>query len=194
MSYILQGQKCGAIAFHETGTVIAESKSLSAKVTENPIEDGSNINDHVHLSAQTMQINGIVSTGMQALADLERMYNEKDLVTYVGKFSFPTSVITSLSITGASTNSKGGNFSLTLQEVKIAVAEKVEVSGQDTMNDTDNAQGSSEKVQSNKGRQTTKTEKVSADSYANGYVKAFNNKPATGTNQRNNRSYSGMTK
>lgn len=199
MAYILQGQKCGTVFFNETGTVTGESQSYSAKATENPIEDGSDINDHAVLSARTMQITGIVVNGLQALANLERMWEERDLITYTGKFSFPTSIITSFSPTASVSNANGAGFTLTLQEVKIAVAKKVKVANQSTMSDTDRAQnGSSQpeqsKEQSNKGRQTASTQGSSASAYQSNYVDKFNSKQNTGGSSSSNKSYSGMTK
>ena len=50
MAYTLTGRKGGTVRFvpFQTGVVEKESESYSSSVTSNPIEAGSEINDHVN--------------------------------------------------------------------------------------------------------------------------------------------------
>lgn len=49
MAYTITGEKCGTVRLdaEKTGVVVTESVQRSSKVTSNPVEKGSDINDHV---------------------------------------------------------------------------------------------------------------------------------------------------
>ena len=65
MAYTITGEKCGTVRLdaEKTGVVVTESVQRSSKVTSNPVEKGSDINDHVindpvvfHISAEIASI------------------------------------------------------------------------------------------------------------------------------------------
>ena len=62
MAYTLEGRKCGTVRFENrtVGTVQKETTTMSAKVTSVPMEDGSDINDHVTIDPQKFSINGVI--------------------------------------------------------------------------------------------------------------------------------------
>ena len=64
MGYRLTGSKCGTVRFDpDTGTINKESLTRSSKITENAIEDGGSINDHVIRNPEQFSIGGILIGG-----------------------------------------------------------------------------------------------------------------------------------
>ena len=57
MAYTLTGEKCGTVRFEASrnGTINGETFTHSSKVTQNPIEGGANINDHVFRNPAGLQ-------------------------------------------------------------------------------------------------------------------------------------------
>ena len=70
MAYVLTGQNGNTVRFepYETGVVEKESESYSSSVTSNPIEDGSDINDHVNNAAGTLNITKTTNAGTTTVA------------------------------------------------------------------------------------------------------------------------------
>ena len=61
LGYRLTGEKCGSIRFEpDTGTINKEGITMSSKMTENAIEDGSSLNDH---TSYVNSYNGKSSSG-----------------------------------------------------------------------------------------------------------------------------------
>lgn len=75
MAYILTGKKCGVVRLDpkQTGIVTAESASYSSKATSNPIENGSDINDHVVTDPVKFTLTGVTIGGDAAAATLRKM-------------------------------------------------------------------------------------------------------------------------
>ena len=71
--YILQGAKCGTVRFEpfKTGVVTKETVSRQSTITDNPVEGGGNINDHVFRSPLSFQLAGTVTDGAAAIARSE---------------------------------------------------------------------------------------------------------------------------
>ena len=67
---------------------------MSSKMTENAIEDGSSINDHVIKSSEQFPIGGILVGGNADADRLTRMWKERDLLTYSGRVRGNNLIIT----------------------------------------------------------------------------------------------------
>ena len=89
MAYTLTGEKCGTVRLDPstTGLVVTESVQRSSKVTTNPIESGSDINDHVVNDPIKFTLTGIKINGDGQAAILRRMWKENDILEYVGRIS-----------------------------------------------------------------------------------------------------------
>ena len=78
MAYTLTGRKGGTVRFvpFQTGVVEKESESYSSSVTSNPIEAGSEINDHVNNAAGTLNISGTIvgGDGNAGIAGSDNLY------------------------------------------------------------------------------------------------------------------------
>ena len=85
MAYTITGEKCGTVRLdaEKTGVVVTESVQRSSKVTSNPVEKGSDINDHVINDPVVFSITGVFLDEDQSDI-LERMWKEKDVVEYTG--------------------------------------------------------------------------------------------------------------
>ena len=77
MAYTITGEKCGTVRLdaEKTGVVVTESVQRSSKVTSNPVEKGSDINDHVINDPVVFSITGVFLDEDQSDI-LERMWKE----------------------------------------------------------------------------------------------------------------------
>lgn len=86
MSYYLMGDS-GTVVFRPyTGVVESEDASYSNKVTSNPIEGGSTIDDHAVAEPVKVSISGMVTShSAAARATLIAMCRNRDLIAYKGE-------------------------------------------------------------------------------------------------------------
>ena len=96
--YTLTGQKCGTVRFwSDAGIITKESLTRSSTITDNPVEGGSNINDHVFRNAQQFTLTG-VAVSQLAYGKLEQMWQQGDILTYMGTVRIDMLVIQNLSL------------------------------------------------------------------------------------------------
>lgn len=201
MAYTITGEKCGTVRLDSatTGVIINESIQRSSKVTSNPVEKGSDINDHVVSDPIRLTITGVTVRGDGQAAILRRMWSERDIVEYVGRNRVSNCVITSYKSDSDAKHKGGSSFSIQLQVVNITSSEYVET-GEQMMSDQDAdapvAAGSGQaqsqtKATSADGLKTTTTAKISSSAYA-AYVNSYQNKAASssGPTSRGAPSYS----
>lgn len=183
--YILQGTKCGAVRFEPAiGVVNKETVSRSSNVTDNPIEGGSSISDHVYTQPRSFQIAGTVVNGAAAIAALDAMWKKGDILTYTGRNRIGNLVIQNLQSTHDPKNRNGFTFTATLKQITIGSSEAGSaiqmMSAQDAaassgVNASSNSQTAKTKAD---GLKTTVSETISASAYAS-YVNTYNSKPAS---------------
>lgn len=184
--YILQGSKCGAVRFEPAiGVVNKETVSRSSNVTDNPIEGGSSISDHVYTQPRSFQIAGTVVNGAAAIAVLDAMWKKGDILTYTGRNRIGNLVIQNLQSTHDPSNRNGFNFTATLKQITIGSSEAG--SAVQMMSAQDNAASSgvgstASNPQTSQtradGLKTTTSETISASAYMK-YVDTYNSKPAS---------------
>lgn len=179
--YVLQGAKCGTVRFTPAiGTVGKETVSRSSTVTDNPVESGESISDHVFRQPRTIQLAGTVVDGAQAIAILDAMWKGGDVLTYTGRNRIENLVIQQLQSTHDAKNRKGFTFTATLKQITVGSAED---SGTASMMSAQDAAASSKgSAQTAKkradGLKTTASEVISSSAYA-AYVNSYNKKPAS---------------
>jgi|MucameStandDraft_1065616.scaffolds.fasta_scaffold07961_5 hypothetical protein len=197
MAYTITGEKCGTVRLDAatTGVIITESIQRSSKVTSNPVERGSDINDHAITDPIRLTITGVTIKGDGQASILRRMWKERDIVEYVGRNRVSSCVITSYKSDSDAKHKDGSSFTIQLQVVNITSAEYVEtgeqmMSAQDADAPTTEA-GSQTRATSAAGLKTTSTEKISSSAYA-AYVNSYQNKAASssGPSGRSTPSYS----
>ena len=125
MAYTLTGEKCGTVRFEASrnGTINGETFTHSSKVTQNPIEGGANINDHVFRNPAGLQIKGTVIGGQNAHDRRMAMWKKGDIITYEGRVRIGNLVITNISENFGPENRNGFNFTATFQVVSFGSAE-----------------------------------------------------------------------
>ncbi len=202
MAYTLTGEKCGTVRLDPktTGVVVTESVQRSSKVTSNPVEQGANITDHVVADPIKFTISGIFIGGDDQAAVLRRMWQEKDLLEYVGKNRISSCVITNYKADSKADNKDGEAFTLQMQVVNIASSEYV-ATGAQLMSTQDKATGggggiskssssSQTKSTSSGGTKSTVNSAISSSAYAK-YVNSYNGKSkSSGPSTRKTSAYS----
>lgn len=153
MAYTITGEKCGTVRLdaEKTGVVVTESVQRSSKVTSNPVEKGSDINDHVINDPVVFSITGVFLDEDQSDI-LERMWKEKDVVEYTGRTRISDCVITSFKSDISADNKNGSRFTVSLKVINRVSAEYVE-SGEQMMSAQD--ANASKKVSKSQTKSTT---------------------------------------
>lgn len=195
MAYTLEGRKCGTIRFvPDAGTIQNESLNMSSKVTSYPIEDGSNINDHVVKEQSQFTVSGVIVGGASQEEALKEMREKRDIITYTGRRRLADLVITSLTFDTNSKNKNGCGFKATFQQVRITSAEYVDTGAAPLMSQQDAGKGKAKKT-SQEGLKTTLSDKISNDAYVKDTLYNYNNKqaPSAGPSQRSTPSYNGIS-
>lgn len=193
MGYRITGEKCGSIRFEpDTGTINKEGITMSSKMTENAIEDGSSINDHVIKSSEQFPIGGILVGGNADADRLTRMWKERDLLTYSGRVRGNNLIITNLSITSEHKNAGGCSFTATLQKANITTSAYIEM-GETLMSQDDAREKTGNKTAATKnaGMTTTVSEAITGNAYTS-YVNSYNGKSSGGPSSRKTACYDGV--
>lgn len=194
MAYTLTGQKCGVVRLdpRQTGIVSAESSMFTSKATSNPIENGSDINDHVVREPEKYTLTGVTIGGSTSAETLKRMWKEGDILEYAGRIHVSSCVITSLKQDISAKNKTGASFTIQLQVVNITSAGYVAsgeqlMSMQDAdatenaapMTNTARSSGTNQtKATTADGLKTTTAQSISSSAYAS-YVKSYSTKPTS---------------
>lgn len=188
--YTIEGRKCGTIRFEPTttGVVNSEDVTRSSTITDNPVEGGSNIQDHVFHQPLSFQISGVAINGADTISALQKMWKSGDIITYTGRNRIENLVIQQLRSTHDAAHKTGFSFTATLKQITLGSSEG---SGTSTMVEQDTAAAASLPASTSKavqktssqtaktradGLKTTVSTSISASAYAS-YVDSFNSKP-----------------
>ena len=182
--YTLVGAKCGTVRFSsEIGVVNKEVVSRSSNITDNPVEGGGSISDHVFRQPRTFQLTGTVADGAAAISVLDAMWKKGDILTYTGRNCIANLVIQQFQSTHAADNRKGFSFTATLKQITIGTSEASGtaqmMSAQDTASSSKGTKSSSQTSKTKAdGLKTTTSEMISSSAYSK-YVNTYNSKPAS---------------
>lgn len=185
--YTLAGKKCGTVRFEpfDGGVVNKETVSRQSQITDNPIEGGGNISDHVFRQPKTIQLAGTVVNGAEAISQLDRMWRTGDVLTYTGRNLIDNLVIQNLQSTHDATNRKGFTFTATLKQITIGSSEYVAMGVTPLMSQQDTGSGSGGSGKTSQtaktkadGLKTTTSTVISSNAYSK-YVNTYNKKPAS---------------
>lgn len=183
--YTLVGAKCGTVRFEpfKNGVITKETVSRQSTITDNPVEGGGNVNDHVFRSPLSFQLIGTVTDGAAAIATLNRMWMKGDILTYTGRNRIGNLVIQNLQSTHDASNQKGFAFTATMKQITLGSSEAsgtVEMmSEQDAAASAASPSSSAGSSQTAKkradGLKTTASVTISSSAYAS-YVNSYNSK------------------
>lgn len=186
MAYVLAGRKGGTVRFEplENGIIEKESESYSSSVTSNPIEDGSDINDHVNNAAGTLNISGVIIGGESAVNALKAMRDARDVMTYLGVTRMSNLVFTSLKFDRSYKNKNGASFSATLKQIKTTSPEYVPMGVEVSMTSQDAGKSSDAQLKrtASAGMLTVSSQSVSSSSsqkHADAYKNPSSGAPMT---------------
>lgn len=174
---LLEGVRYGSRS--NTGVVTGEDVTYKNKVTSNPVETGSNVNDHVLIENNSFSITAIVIDG--SMRDvLLAMRDNRDLLKYRGIVAFDDIVFTSLKMTPNSQNETGFSLSANFQKIEFVSAQKVALLSSMSKSDAETNKSDSAKrgasSSKNKGMQSTLPTNASTSSYLSMVEKKVNEK------------------
>lgn len=183
--YTFVGKKCGTVRFIPSiGTVNNETVNRTSTITDNPVEDGSSISDHVFRQPRTFNVQGTVVDGAATIAALDAMWKKGDIITYTGRNQIDNLVIQSLKSDHGPSNRKGFNFTAVLKQITIGSSQETGTSAMMTVQDqaaaasvssTSSKSTSQTSATKADGLKTTVSTKISSSAYAS-YVNSYNSK------------------
>ncbi|NHN29446.1 phage baseplate protein [Paenibacillus agricola] len=108
-------------------TVESEEPSHDIDVTEQPIEDGIDLLDHVRPKAKTMNISGFIvgEDAAQIRQNILNLLQSGSIIEYIGRNQF-VGILTGFRSTHNHQISNGLSFSATLKEVLVAKTSTIE--------------------------------------------------------------------
>ena len=170
MAYTLTGRKSGTVRFmpFQNGIIESESESYSSSVTSNPIENGSDINDHVNNDAGTFSISGTIIGGEGAVNALKSMRDSRDILTYTGVSRVTNLVFTALEFDRTYKNKGGAAFSASFKRIQMTSPEYVPMGESLPMTSQDAGKSDDPQLAKmvNAGMNTVYLQSVSAESLA----------------------------
>lgn len=118
--------KLGGIEF----TIISsENITDSASVTDNPVESGQDVSDHVKQNPSELSLTGIMVGGDESnkFMKLKEYKEDGKLLYYIGRESHPSMIITNIQRNYDVSNKDGFGFDLSLKQVRISSAKMVQI-------------------------------------------------------------------
>nr|WP_072537095.1 hypothetical protein [Anaerococcus mediterraneensis] len=109
--------------------LVKENVDYDAELTSKEVEKGEDISDHMKTKPFTASLSGVMVEDADAkLEALKKYQKESELLTYIGKSSLESVVITSIQVEHTVENFNGYNLDIRIQEVRIASPETVKIS------------------------------------------------------------------
>lgn len=109
-----------------TGVVTDENYKRTMKITDNPIEEGSDINDHAQIQPPDLSIKAVVIDGKYKEI-LTAMYDNREFVSYNYIESEDNLLIKSLVMKHDAKNATGFSADITFKKIKMVSSQKVKV-------------------------------------------------------------------
>ncbi|QOS97547.1 hypothetical protein JNUCC42_13195 [Brevibacterium sp. JNUCC-42] len=108
-------------------TVESEEPSYEVDVTEQPVETGINLIDHIRRRATTMSISGVIAgeDAAQIREVIKTLSHTGTIMEYIGRNYF-TGIITNFQTKHHHRIANGYEFSATLKEIRIAKSSYIE--------------------------------------------------------------------
>jgi len=105
----------------ELDAVVTEAETKNADVTNRPVEQGEDVQDHMKVKPYDIRLTGtMVNDAMGKIDIIEGFQKEAKLLTYTGRRQIKNLVITSFSTKFSKDIKDAYDYDLSLQEVNIA--------------------------------------------------------------------------
>lgn len=109
--------------------LVKENIDFDADVTSKEVEKGADISDHMKAKPFTASLSGVMVEDADAkLEALKKYQKEGELLTYIGKSTLESVVITSLQVEHTVKNFTGYDFDIRIKEVRVASPETFNIS------------------------------------------------------------------
>ena len=143
----------------ELDALITENVDYDAELTTKAIEEGADISDHMKAKPFTASLSGtIVEDADAKLEALKKYQKEGRIINYIGKSILVSVVITSIQVKHTVQNFYGFDYSLRIQEVKLASPETFNITVKNPRNGKQDSKTASRvKKPSNEGRKQVRS-------------------------------------
>lgn len=141
-----------------------ENAKDSAIITDNPVESGQDVSDHIKQNPSYINIRGqmIGEDAPVNLQKLKKYQQDGELLTYTGRNSYPNMVIEDIDRVHGVQNKTGFSFDIKLKQVRIATAKEVEIKIVNPITKTSDGKTSTKvKEPTNNGKQQTQNKAIS---------------------------------
>lgn len=134
--------------------LVKENIDYDADVTSKEVEKGADISDHMKAKPFTASLSGVMVEDADAkLETLKKYQKEGELLTYIGKSTLESVVITSLQVEHTVKNFTGYDFDIRIKEVRVASPETFKISVKNPVSGKQDSKTASRvKKPSNEGR------------------------------------------
>lgn len=172
---LVNSKQLNAIASLRLDATLSENHDMKATVTSNPVEDGTEVSDHIYNSPLEVQIDGLVSNapitrlGLQeatedrvqdAFTELERLYEARKPVTIVtGLKVYKSMVMVQLSIPRDRSTGESLRFSAQFRQIKTVKSKSVSIPQNTVADDVKDQAQSSRDTGKQVAREATEQEK-----------------------------------
>lgn len=159
----------------EFDVIESENPKDSATVTDNPVESGQDVSDHVKQNPSIINIKGqMTEDAANKLQTLKHYKKEGALLKYVGRNVYSNMVIEEIDREHGVANRFGYQFSIKLKQVRIATAKEAQIKvANPSTKRQDKRTATKVKKTTNKGKQQPKAKKVSNKVYKTNLVKGY---------------------
>ncbi|MGJ0848193.1 phage baseplate protein [Tissierella praeacuta] len=151
----------------EFTVVEVENVKDSANITDNPVESGQDVSDHIQQNPSYINIKGQM-IGENAPSDLEKLkqyMKDGELLTYIGRNIYKNMVIEDIDRIHGVQNKTGYSFDIKLKQIRIAVAKEIEIKiANPATKKVDKKTSTKVKPTTNNGKQQPKQKTVSPTS------------------------------
>lgn len=110
-----------------------EAPSFSNEITENPLEDGTVITDHINQKPLTLELNVVITgeyegTPQEKYERLLEIRNNREIISVIGALQvYEDMAISEINLEKSADNAKGYSGTISFQQIRFATAETITV-------------------------------------------------------------------
>jgi len=150
---------------------ISETHSRSNAISVYPVENGSDISDHIQEQPKSLSVTGMISPVkdgsniVSSFLELDKIMKSKEVLTVVSGLKVYTNmIITSLVIPRTAQNGASLNFSATMNEIRVVSSQAVTIPNSQ-ISDADEVTNKQAQAKQNAGKVTNgQTQKIAEGS------------------------------
>lgn len=149
----------------EFSVVDDENATDSVSITDNPVESGQDVSDHMKQEPSTIDITGIIvgDDAADKIRQLRKYQTDRVLVTYVGRNIYSNMGLLTFKRNHGKDIANGFAFDMALKQVRIATASQVEIKVANPVTKVASPQVKTKvKPPTNNGKQQTKSKATSS--------------------------------